>query len=431
MLMLKTGVLKIQKTLKNKAVRGTLIVASSSMIGSVFSYLVQIFLGRNLSVAEYGIFNTLLSVSIIIGVLTNTFMTSIVKMVSNLKVKEKFDTLTHLFIKISLAALGIGMFFATLIFALKSQISGFLNIREVSIISTFAVYMSTPFLRVPPISYLQGLLRFKGFAFTSVIYTILKLVAAVSAVYLGYRVGGVFVIMGIFSAIGYFVGVLVLKKNFESFDSNEKLDEYYKKVLAFAGPVLFMQIGMILLNNVDIILVKHLFDEYTAGIYSGLVTVAKVFLFAANTIVIVMFPQVSDAFARGEDVIRKVKPFFLIQVFVIMVGLIIFATFPGLIVDIMFGNEYLGAVKYLPKFTVFFGLYVMLNFSTLFLLAIEKTKVYLFQIPALLLQIGLIYTFHDSLDQVINMNLITATLLLVLFAIYYLKNVGINNNSGV
>ena len=429
--MISKAISKAKELLQNKAVTGTIIVAVSSLIGSVFSYLVQLFLGRNLTVAEYGIFNTLLSVSVVLGILNKTFTTSIVKLVSNLKVQERFDTLTHLFVRTSVYALLGGVVFAFLIYVLKLPIANFLNIAEVGIITAFAIMMATSFIKISPMAYLQGLLRFKGYGFFSIVNSILRLIVVVIAVYLGYRVGGVYVAMGIGSIIGFFVGVFVLMKNFRGFDKETDLSSHYKNVLSFAGPVLFIQVGMILLNNVDIILVKHLFDEYSAGLYSGLVTVAKVFLFAANVVVVVMFPQISEAYAKGEDVIKKVKPFFLLQVFIIVVGLIIFKLFPGLIVDVMFGDAYLEIVKYLPKFTLFFAFYVLLNFSTMFLLAIEKTKVYLLQIPVLILQVGLIYAFHDNLNQVINMNLITSGLLLVAIGVYYIKNVGINNRPGL
>lgn len=422
---------KAKNLLKNEAVSGTIIVAIASLIGNVFSYLVQIFLGRSLTVAEYGIFNTLLSVSVIIGVFNGTLTTAVVKLVSDLKVKERFDTLTHLFVKISVYTLGLGIIIALGVFSVRNTVADFLNIAQISIVSAFALNMSTPFLRIAPAAYLQGLLRFKGFGFFTVISSILRLAVVFVAIYLGYRVGGVYVALSIGSLISYFVGALVLKKNFTSFDKNSDLNTHYKRMLIFAGPVLFIRIGMILLNNVDIILVKHLFDEYSAGLYSGLVTVAKVFLFGANTITIVMFPQVSEAFAKREDFVEKVKPFFLLQVFVILVGLVVFKLFPGLIVDIMFGEEYMSIVKYLPKFVLFFAFYVMLNFVTMFLLAIEKVRVYLLQIPAIILQVVLIYLFHDNLNQVIDMNLISSGLLLVLVSLFYLKNVGINYSSSL
>ena len=108
----------------------------------------------------------------------------------------------------------------------------------------------------------------------------------------------------------------------------------------------------------------------------------------------------------------------------VLVGILVFGLFPRLIVHTMFGSAYEGAIEYLFKFVIFMGLYVMLNFMTLFLLAIEKTRVYLLQIPAVILQAVLIVFFHKDLHQVIDMNLLAATFLFIAIAAFSWKSRG-------
>lgn len=408
---------KAKTLLNNEALQGTIIVTIGVFIGNIFAYLVQIYLGRSLSVENYGIFNTLLSVSVIVGVLNNTFMTSVIKLVSDLRSKDKFDTLTQLFWGMSVAAIILGLFFSSVVYLAKGLIAGFLHISNINILVGFSIYLIFGFTRVPPFGYLQGFLRFKAFSFSSMLASLIRLLMVIAALYLGYGVGGIYIFLGFGALLIYGIATLILKRNFKSYEKSD-VNEYYTKLISFAGPVLIVQLGMILLNNIDIILVKHFFDEFTAGIYSGLVTVAKVFLFAANTVAVVMFPQISNAFSKGENILKKFKPFIVIQVLVILIGVAIFYVFPHLIVSVMFGDAYLPAVAYLPKFIWFFAFYVMLNFMTLFLLAIEKTNVYLLQLPFIVIQGILIAVFHESLDMVINMNLITSGLLLFGVMVY-------------
>lgn len=412
---------KAKTLLSSQAFQGTVIVTVGVFIGNIFGYLVQIYLGRSLTVEDYGIFNVLLSVSVIIGVLNNTFMTSVVKISSDLAAKEKFDTLTQLFWGMSFVSLLVGIFFAVVVFFTRELLAGFLNISNVYILIGFAIFLVVSFIRIPPTGYLQGFLRFRAFSFINVLGGVARLLTVVLAVYLGNGVGGIYVWLGLASVVMYLITTQVLKRNFSSY---EKIDvsEHYKKILTFAGPVLIVQLGMILLNNIDIILVKHYFDEFTAGIYSGLVTVAKVFLFAANTVAVVMFPMIASAFSKKENIMRKFKPFLYLQVLVILLGVAIFSVFPELIVRVMFSDIYLPAVQYLPKFVWFMAFYVMLNFMTLFLLAIEKTNVYLLQLPFIILQGILIVLFHNNIDVVIDMNLITSGLLLLGVMIYSAKS---------
>ena len=422
---------KAKNLLKNEAVVGTAIVTVGTFVGSIVSYVVQIFLGRNLTVEEYGTFNPLLSLSVIVGILNNTLTTSIVRMVSELKVKARFDTLTQIFIELSVFTLLLGVLFASVFYIFRVPFSRFLNIPDVGIITAFAVFAVTIFIRIVPFSYLQGLLRFKAYAFSAILMNGSRLAGAVAAVYLGYRVGGIYVSIGIFSMLAFFVLVLLLKKNFTSYEKSP-LSDQYKRLLAFSGPVFLVQAGMILLNNTDIVLVKHFFNELTAGLYSGLVTVGKVFLFFANTVAVVMFPQIAGAFAEGKNYLEKLKPFFYLQVLVIIGGFAVFSLFPGLIVRIMFpGSGYLPAVAYLPKFALFMGLYVMLNFLSLYLLAVDKVRVYLLFIPAVIVQALLINAFHSSISQVIDINLLVSGVLLIGVLMYHYHHARIHRSTSL
>ena len=409
---------KLKRLLKNESIVGTAVVSGGLFVGSVASYITQIYLGRQLSVSEYGVFNSLLSISVIIGVLGQTFTTSMVKTVAELKAKNRFDTLTQLFWSSNVISILAGLVVATLVFLFQAPMARFLNLSDRAVLIGFAVAMAFFFTRVAPFAYLQGLLRLKAFAFSNVLVNVARLFAAVLGIWLGYTVGGIYTLIGITSILTFILFIAILQKNFSDYEK-EPLNDHYTQILKFAWPVFFVQIGMILLNNIDIILVKHYFDEHTAGIYSGLVTVGKVYLFAANTVAVAMYPMIASAFAKKEDYIKKLKPFLFMQILVILLGVVVFALFPRLIVHVMFGPAYEAAVEYLFKFIVFMGLYVMLNFMTMFLLAIEKTKVYLLQIPGTILQTILIVLFHGDLHQVVDMNLITSIILFIGVLVYY------------
>jgi O-antigen/teichoic acid export membrane protein len=156
----------------------------------------------------------------------------------------------------------------------------------------------------------------------------------------------------------------------------------------------------------------------------GTVTVSKVLLFGAGTVAIVMFPQISELYAKGENYVKRLKIFFTLQLVLVTGGILFFTLFAELITRIMFGEKFMPSVEYIPLFTVFIGLYVLINFMILFFLAIGKTKVFLLQIPAVILQFILITLFHNNLYEVIKINIFVALLLLVGILFYYWKYVG-------
>ncbi|MBD3366157.1 oligosaccharide flippase family protein [candidate division WWE3 bacterium] len=408
----------LKKTLSNNAVSGTLVVTLGSFIGSIFSYLLQIILGRQLSIEDFGTFNTLLSFSMILGVFSGALSTSVIKKVSSLCAKSKFDVMTKLFLHLNVFSLSLGaLLFAVLFFA-RENIANFLNISDINAIISFAAFISLTLFSMLPASYLQGLLRFKAFAFYNVLSLFLRLLIPSALVFMGYSVSAVFLGMVSSSLISVILALLLLKKNFDNFHE-VCLSGHFKSVLFFLGPLIFMRVGLTFLNNADIILVKHLFSGVDAGLYSGLVTIGKVLLFGAGSVATVMFPQISAAVASGKDLRKELKGFLMVQVFLVFTGVLVFSLFPRLLTLIMFGEKYLSAVSYVPRFALFVGFYVLINFFVMFFMAAEKYVATVFLLLGVFLQAVLIWFFHDSILQVVNINVLVTGLVLLGLILYY------------
>ena len=282
----------------------------------------------------------------------------------------------------------------------------------------FGIFIGIPFFGVVPMAYLQGLLRYKGYSFSVAINGVIRFTIPIVLVYMGYQLRGAYSGMIISGILAYIIALFILKKNLTSIVKSD-IKPYYKKILEFSLPVFFIQFGMLALNNVDIILVKRFFDGETAGYYAGTVTLGKIFLFGASMLVTVMFPQISSLYAKGEDYSKRFRQFLSLQIFIVIVGVAAFYLLPNLITLVFFGDKFLNSVQYLPRFSIFIGLYVITNFMVMFLLAIEKTKVFVFLVPAVLYQFILINTYHSSLYQIININIYVSLVLLLFVWLYF------------
>ena len=160
-------------------------------------------------------------------------------------------------------------------------------------------------------------------------------------------------------------------------------------------------------------------------------TVGKVLLFGAGTVSVVMFPQISELTAKNISYKSKFKQFLVIQVALILAGIAVFSVMPYFVTNALFGSKFILAAQYLPAFSVFVGLYVLINFMTLFMIAIDKHSIFIVQLPVILLQVILIYLFHTSLNQIILVNITVTALALLLIVLYYVRYVGFSNNSGI
>ncbi len=419
------------KSFVTNVLSGTIVVSVGLFIASFLSYLLQIFLGRYLTVEEFGVFTSLLSVFYIVGFSNNVFLTSLIKLVSDMNNEAERHLLRALFSSFSKIFLGIGVLLFTLLIVGMSSLANYLRIDTGQALFAFSLYVALSLLGTVPQAYLQGLQRYKGFAIFLVTGNSLRLIIPIYFAYLGFGVSGVFFGIIASTLINYSFGYFLLRKNFQYDSLKIELGGYVKKVFVFSAPVFVVNACLMLLNNIDIILVKHFFTPVDAGLYSGVVTIGKVLLFGAGAVGVVMFPQIASLHAKGVDYTARFKQFLLLQVFLLICGTTLFYFFPDLIVSVMFGDKFIAASTFLPNFAIFVSLYVLINFFILYFLAINKTKVFLIMLPMILLQWILIHGFHRNLTQVINVNILSSTLMLAGLLLYYKVHVRYSNNTGI
>jgi len=411
----------IHSHFKKILLSNTVIVTIGILIGSFFSYLLQFFLGRSLSVEDYGTFNAMLSITYLVGVPSAVFGTSIIKISSELLAKKRFDKLTSLFTRLNLYALYAGTLLFVILFLLKNQISNYLNIEESMLIIPLGIYLGLSYINIVPASYLQGLMRFKAYAFYVGASSFIRLIIPTALVFLGFRVYGIFYGFSLGLILSFVLSYILLKKNLTANEDmkEEDLYEHYKRILSFSSSVIFINFGLMALNNLDMIMVKKFFDNDLAGYYAGTVTLGKIFLFGAGTVATVMFPQISNLYAKKSKLLySKFLKLLAIQVLFVFLGTIAFSIFPKLLTVLFFGDRFIHSVNFLPHFSIFIAIYVLINFMVLFFMAIDKTKVFIVLLLATVSQYLLLLRYHSSIAQVININISISLGLLILLISY-------------
>lgn len=416
---------KFTSVVKGKLVVGTGILTIGVFMSSILSYVLQITLGRLLTLEDYGVFNSLLSLNYILSVPATSFTISIIKMVTNMFSEGKLKELTKIYWIISKFSVAVGIIFVLFVLVLKDFLLSYLNIIDTNLIYPFAIFIGLSFLTIAPRSYLQGLLRFKGFAFYTVVSGIIRLSIPVVLIYLGYRVGGVINGLSIAAAVSYLIGTFLLKKNFHDFSSINISDDI-KKISKLGINVLFIHISLAILSNIDIILVKHLFSAIDAGIYSGVLTIGKIILFGTGIIAAVMFPIVSSSYSKEKilnNVVKnKILVFLIIQLLACFFSVTVFSLFPEFVVLTMFGERFISAVQYVPLFALYIGIYSMINFFVLLSIALEKIKIYFLLLFGAVLQFVLLNLYSTSISMLITINVYIMLGILLLLLVYLFTN---------
>ncbi|MDZ4720579.1 MAG: oligosaccharide flippase family protein [Roseiflexaceae bacterium] len=188
-----------------------------------------------------------------------------------------------------------------------------------------------------------------------------------------------------------------------------------KQIATFAMPVLIGLLGQILINNGDVLIVKHFFDAHTAGGYAALALIGRIVFFATWSIVTALFPIVAQRHQRGEPHRH------LLAAALGLVGgasgLIVLATvaFPATIVQILFDSAYLGIAPLLWLYAIATALYALANVIISYRLSINNGFGSILALVAGIAQTIGLWVAHTTLQEIVLVQVLTmGSLLLVL-----------------
>ena len=314
--------------------------------------------------------------------------------------------------------LSLGLSFILIIFS--GLIQSYLQFNSFWPIIIIALGLPFYFQMSTRRGYVQGTDQFKKMAFTYLLEMLLRFVFTFGALYL---------VLSYFDSltteavsIGFFFSFLaaiwvVLPKqtNLEEF-SNKKL------VYNFIGIIIIYEFSQILINNSDVILTKHFFDELNAGLYAAVALIGRVVFFGTWTIVTILFPKVIQKEKLGEP---HLQLFWLSFLIVLAFGVGITSAcylFPEMIIGLLFGDGYLSVAHLLWKYAVATSLFACANVFAYYYMSLEKYVPVILSVIAGVLQIILIYMYHETVEQIIQVQIMLMSGLLISMVLFQLYN---------
>ena len=289
---------KIKFLPENELIGGSLVMIVGSTFVNFANYIYHLLLGRMLGPVNYGTLNSLIAIFYLLFIPSMALATVITKFTSVYKAKNDYSKLYSLFRSFSekILVLGVGVFF--LFILARNSIADFLNIAENNAVVLVGPFFALSLLSTINNGILQGLLNFNFLSANNVFSSLLKVGFGFLLVSMGLSVNGAILAILISYILPYFISLYPLR--FLWRHKPRKLSIDYKEIFTYAGPTTFVVLGMTSLYSTDIILVKHFFPSFEAGVYAAMAVVGKIIFFASSAIGIVMFPIISERFEKGS-----------------------------------------------------------------------------------------------------------------------------------
>lgn len=409
----------LTRLIKHELITGTFLVFVGSMFGNIMAFLLNLFLARNLTYSDYGIYASLISIITLVTIPTASIGTVIVRFSSNYYTNKKSSELNAFYRKMfqylmifSLSVLGILTLFSPFI-------NGFLHLNNLYYIYLTGISVFIFYIQSFNTSFIQGLMRFGYISIISAVGGFSKLIFGVLLVLLGFRVFGAlwgWILMGVVVILLslYPLKSIIIGK----FDKSVKISS--KEILEYALPAFISVLFMASFTSTDILLVKHFFSPDEAGLYGGLSLVGRVIFYFTLPIPSVMFPLLIKRHNLGKS-FNKLFYLSLLLVFLPSVFItILYFIAPEFFIKIFLGGgAYFSLTYYIGYFGIFLTVYSLLNVCVSFFLSLNKKKIAPLIVLGSVLQIILIYLFHNNFYEIIVISTSISFILFVVLIIYF------------
>jgi len=382
------------------------------------NYLYNLLLGRMLGPELFADAALLITLLLVLSFVAMTFQLATAKfaVLFEPKVFKSFVSFSYTYAAI------IGCATGALVVVFARQLQGIFNTQSPIMFIIFGIGIPIYFIMSVNRGIFQGTKKYDSLAITYQTEMISRLVITLLFIYFLPFSSSVVIAMGI--VISFALGLVPFKSVGFSLTTTHSLPKkHIKHVTHFFVLTGFYELTQIIINNSDILLVKHYFEDHEAGLYASLALIGRVVYFVAWMFVMLLLPKVVQKQKDGQattPILLKYISYIVILSTTIVVGCYLF---PEFVIQIMFGSEYISIAPLLWKYAIATSLFAIANIFAYYFLSLDK------YIPVLISglmgvsQVALIVVFHNSIAQVVTVQIMAMiTLLIVQIGYFFYGN---------
>ncbi len=403
-----------RKIFAHSVVKNSAVLMAGSVVGNGLAYVYHLVMARILGPVQYGELGALISIYYIVNVPSGVIQNGLTKYFSILKARGDTGQAKQLYLtSITLLSVVSLMGFVVSLLIVR-PLSRYLHIENHYTVLALYVSFATYFISVPMASVFGGFQKFVPMTVVANIGAVLRILYGAFAAYYGVFAS---ICANIATNISTFL-ISLYPLRFLLKESTSPISVSRRKAVAYAAPMGVATLCATALYSFDVVMVKHYFSSFDAGLYSSLAVLGKIIFFASFALSSVMFPTIAERIEKGQT---YKKMLFLGALFVAGVSSLItllYFLFPAFTVQLLFGKSYEGAIEYLGLFGVFLSLVTVASYLTQSMLAAGETSVSYLLIAAAVSQILCISFFHDSIMSVIRVNIAVSAVLVVLLGLF-------------
>lgn len=389
----------------------------SVMVVNAGNYFYNLILGRLLGPEHFSDAAILITFLLVLSFIAMTFqlVTAKFSILFENEVIVWFKKIMYKYAAI--AGVGLGL----LIVLFSQQLQVFFNTTTSEMFFIFGLGVPIYFLMSINRGFYQGQDQLKRLSVTYQSEMLSRLTFTLIILYFINIQSSIAIAIGIF--ISFFFGLIPINiKSIFIKDSSIITPEIKKPILQFFLLTAFYELTQIVINNSDILLVKHYFNAVDAGLYASLALIGRMVYFIAWMFVMLLLPDVVRLKKEGKNT-KPILFKYVVYISTIALSIIIACyLFPELIVQLFFGNQYLPIAPLLWKYAIATSMFAIANIFAYYYLSLDR------YIPVIitgilgLSQVILIIFYHHSLEEVVFVQIIAMIVLLLTQLLFFIFN---------
>lgn len=388
----------------------------SVLVVNAGNYLYNLILGRLLGPADFADAAVLITFLLVLSFAAMTFQ------LVTAKFSVLFENaLFHSFIaKVYKNAALVGVLAGALIVLGARQLQMVFNTSTSVMFTVFGFGVPLYFLMSVNRGVFQGKKEFKSLSITYQSEMLSRLVITLGFLFVLKLQSSLIIAFGILASFVF--GLLPFRYSAIQLKTKDLPDKEQRTIRHFFMVTAFYELTQIVINNSDILLVKHYFESHEAGLYAALALIGRIVYFIAWMFVMLLLPTVVQLKKEGKNtapILFKYIGYIAAISTAIILGCL---CFPSFIIKTLFGAQYIAMAPLLWQYGIATSMFALSNIFAYYYLSLDKYLPVVISGVFGILQVALVVVFHNNLAQVVYVQIIAMVLLLGIQLLFFKLN---------
>jgi|SRR5579883_20654 len=376
------------------------LVFAASMLLNLCNFVAHAVASRELGVTVYGGLYALINAALIAALPASFVAPVVAQLAAEFRALHDDGHLRGLTQSVADGFARLGLFYMVIAAFAAIPFARFLHVpvwsaQFVGLIAGVALYLSAQR------AVAQGTQDFAGYALSNSVEGLAKVLGISLLIAAGLKLGG--------GIIGFFMGPVCaliyleirLRRRYARVEAHGVRYDLRRILNAGAGAAA-ATISVALMGSADVVLVKHFFDEHSAGIYAAASLGGKILLYLVGFIPTVLLPHAADRHARGAQTREVLVVSLMLFGAVALCGLFVFRYFGLVVLHALVGHAFDAAAPLLVTYGTAMVMLALTNALTYYGIATHRLA---FTIPLFVCTFGTlaaIALIHPTLATVVQ-----------------------------